>query len=321
MKRPFTSYPVPRTSHPICRSKRPSVCSDPTTATSDRLLSHASRVRQLSRRSDVAVTSIREQRYARLDVGRLGASDQQACGVNGREELEESLNRVTRILLTEKPHMRYNQRPRLLNLLLTLWLSTALCTPSLAVDMAFLSIGPRIGFGEKTPLLGREQHHHFHLTDVAAVFTLPLSWPLGGSAWSLETRLIASASLPTAAGHSGLMMTVVPHLALSGREGLVTCDAGAGQDSSATTSSACRTSGGRFNSFRPWGVASIHFLTHISDIVSNTSSISACTDRPLSAWTCTSKNLATRSNSAVAGLAIPSDVNNQAQPTALWLPP
>jgi hypothetical protein len=124
--------------------------------------------------------------------------------------------------------MRYNQRPRLLNLLFTLWLSTVICTPSLAGDMALLSIGPRIGFSGKTPLLGKEQKYFFRMTDIAAVFTLPWSWSLSGRPWSLETRLIASAGLLEAAGDSGLIMTVVPDLALSGWEGLVTFDAGAG---------------------------------------------------------------------------------------------
>jgi len=66
------------------------------------------------------------------------------------------------------------------------------------------------------------------MADVAAVFTLPWSWPLGGSAWSLKTRLTASAGLLEAAGDSSLMMTVVPDLALSGWKGLVTFDAGVG---------------------------------------------------------------------------------------------
>ena len=124
--------------------------------------------------------------------------------------------------------MRDRRHPGLLPLLFILWISTALYTPSLAEDMALLSIGPRIGFSAKTPLLGKEQKHYFHLADVAAVFKLPWLWPLGGSPWSLETRLITSAGLLTAAGESGLMMTVVPELALSGWEGLVSFDAGAG---------------------------------------------------------------------------------------------
>jgi len=110
----------------------------------------------------------------------LGPHTQQACGVNRRESLEELSSRGTLILATG-PHMRYNQGPCLLNLLLTLWLSTGICTPSLAEDMALLSIGPRIGFSGKTPLLGKEQKHFFRMADVAAVFTLPWSWPLGGA--------------------------------------------------------------------------------------------------------------------------------------------
>lgn len=124
--------------------------------------------------------------------------------------------------------MRYHQRPRLLHLMLTLWFSTVICTPSLAGDMALLSIGPRIGFSGSTPLLGKRETESFRMADVAAVFTLPWSWPIGGSAWSLNTRLTASAGLLEAAGDSGLIMTVVPDLALSGWKGLVTFDAGVG---------------------------------------------------------------------------------------------
>jgi hypothetical protein len=124
--------------------------------------------------------------------------------------------------------MRFYQHSHLLKLLLALWLSTAICTPSLAGDMALLSIGPRIGFGQKIPLMGKEQQYYFHLYDIAALIKLPWSWPLGESAWSLETRLIASAGLLTGANESGLMMTAVPVLALSGWNGLVTLDTGVG---------------------------------------------------------------------------------------------
>jgi hypothetical protein len=124
--------------------------------------------------------------------------------------------------------MRHNQRPHLLNLLLTLWLSTVICTPSLAGDIALLSIGPRVGVSGGSPVLGKRQTESFRIADVAAVFTLPWSWPLGCSAWSLETRLTASAGLLEAADDSSLIMTVVPYLALSGWKGLVSIDAGAG---------------------------------------------------------------------------------------------
>lgn len=124
--------------------------------------------------------------------------------------------------------MRWYRHPRLLNLLLTLWLSTAICTPSFAGDIALLSIGPRIGFGEKKPIIGRELNYCFQLYDVAAVIKLPWSWELDESTWSLETRLLASAGLLTGADESGLMMTTVPALALSGWKGLVALDIGIG---------------------------------------------------------------------------------------------
>jgi hypothetical protein len=124
--------------------------------------------------------------------------------------------------------MRFNQRPHLLHLILALWFSIMICTPSLAGDMALLSIGPRMGFGEKVPLMGKEQKYYFHLYDIAAVIKLPWSWPLGDSPWNLETRLIASAGLLTGANESGLMMTAVPGLALSGWDGLLTFDTGIG---------------------------------------------------------------------------------------------
>jgi hypothetical protein len=76
--------------------------------------------------------------------------------------------------------------------------------------------------------LGKLQKYYFHMTDVAAVFRLPWSWPLGGNSWNLGTRLITSAGLLQAVGDGGLIMTIVPDLALSGCDGLVTFDAGAG---------------------------------------------------------------------------------------------
>ena len=84
------------------------------------------------------------------------------------------------------------------------------------------------GLQWKDSLLGREQKYSFHLFDVAAVFKLPWSWQLGESPWNVETRLITSAGVLTGADESGLMMTIVPVLALSGWKGLVTFDAGGG---------------------------------------------------------------------------------------------
>jgi len=124
--------------------------------------------------------------------------------------------------------MRCYRYPRPLILLLALCFSAAICTPSLAGDIVLLSIGPRIGFGEKIPLMGKEQKYYFHLYDVAAVIKLPWSWPLGESTWGLETRLLTSAGILTGANENSMIMTVVPGLALNGWKGLVTFDAGAG---------------------------------------------------------------------------------------------
>ena len=139
-----------------------------------------------------------------------------SCRENRHADKEGSSNRATLTLITKRSHMRHPQHSGLLTLLLTLAHSAALCTPSLAGDVALLSIGPRFGFSGKTPILGKEQKHYFHTIDVAAVFKLPWSWPLGESSWSLETRLITSAGLLQAANESGLIATVVPNLALRG---------------------------------------------------------------------------------------------------------
>jgi hypothetical protein len=124
--------------------------------------------------------------------------------------------------------MRDNRCPYHLQLILILLLFTAFWTPVFAGDIALLSIGPRIGLSRDTPLLGKRQTESFRTADVSAVFSLPWSRPLGGDTWSLATRLTASAGVLDGAGDSGLMMTVVPGLALNGWKELVSFDAGGG---------------------------------------------------------------------------------------------
>ena len=76
--------------------------------------------------------------------------------------------------MTERPHVRCNQRTRSLHLIIILGITTGLCTtPSFAGDITLLSIGPRIGFGEKIPFMGKEQKYYFHLYDVAALVNSP----------------------------------------------------------------------------------------------------------------------------------------------------
>ena len=99
---------------------------------------------------------------------------------------------------------------------------------SFAGDTTLLSIGPRYGFSRKDPLLGKRQTANFDLVDVAAIFKLPWSWPLGESPWSVETGLITSAGALSAAGDTGFIATVVPRVALSGWNGFASIDAGLG---------------------------------------------------------------------------------------------
>ena len=99
---------------------------------------------------------------------------------------------------------------------------------SFAGDTTLLSIGPRYGFSRKDPLLGKRQTANFALVDVAALFRLPWSWPLGESPWRVETGLITSAGALSAAGDTGFIATVVPRVALSGWHGFASIDVGIG---------------------------------------------------------------------------------------------
>ena len=99
---------------------------------------------------------------------------------------------------------------------LILAFATSAYAPVLAEDTTLISIGPRLGFSGKTPLLGRQQKYSFSLYDVAARFRLPWQWSLGDTGWKLETRLIASAGALEGGGDTGLMATLVPDLALNG---------------------------------------------------------------------------------------------------------
>jgi hypothetical protein len=124
--------------------------------------------------------------------------------------------------------MLHLYRSGLLHLIAILGLSILICAPSFAEDTTLISIGPRFGFSGKSPFMGKQQKHNFYLTDVAAVFRLPWSWPVGESRWNLETRLITSAGALVATDEYGVMATVVPCLALSGWDGFVSIDAGVG---------------------------------------------------------------------------------------------
>jgi len=124
--------------------------------------------------------------------------------------------------------MSYLQRFLTLNVLMSLAFTALVCTPGLAEDSTLITVGPRLGFSGKTPLLGRQQKYSFNLYDIAALWRLPWQWPLGDTDWKLETRLMTSAGALEGAGETGLMATLVPDLALSGWNGLVSLDVGVG---------------------------------------------------------------------------------------------
>ena len=124
--------------------------------------------------------------------------------------------------------MSYLQRFLALNVLMSLAFTALVCTPGLAEDSTLITVGPRIGFSGKTPLLGRQQKYSFKLYDIAALWRLPWQWPLGDTDWKLETRLMTSAGALEGAGETGLMATLVPDLALSGWNGLVSLNVGTG---------------------------------------------------------------------------------------------
>lgn len=118
---------------------------------------------------------------------------------------------------------------RLVAIVSLMTLAVAITTPlSQAEDSILMSVGPRIGFSEKTPLLGKQQRETFRLYDVAARFRLPWRWPLGAGTWKLETGLTTSVGLLEAADDAGVMATVVPEFILSGWNEMISFDAGAG---------------------------------------------------------------------------------------------
>src|SRR4029450_2597803 len=123
---------------------------------------------------------------------------------------------------------RHMHPARLLGPIAFLGLFILIHAQSFAGDTTLLSIGPRYGFSRKDPLLGKRQTANFALVDVAAIFRLPWSWPLGESPWSVETGLITSAGALSAAGDTGFIPTVVPRVALSGCPGFASIDAGIG---------------------------------------------------------------------------------------------
>jgi hypothetical protein len=156
-----------------------------------------------------------------------------SCASSGfnksHQQLEGTPNHVRIEAVTWIPPMSFTRQLCPLTAIILIGLSSLNSVPGMADESALISVGPRIGFTGKSPFLGKEQKYNFHLTDLAATWRLPWSWSLGSdSSWKVETRLITSAGHLAAASEHGFMGTVVPCLALSGWNGLLSIDAGAG---------------------------------------------------------------------------------------------
>ena len=104
---------------------------------------------------------------------------------------------------------------------------TVVTTPSIAQESGVIAIGPRVGISGQA-FLGKEQKYNFRLYDLAALVRLPWSLALGETGWRLETRLITSIGAISGAGETGLLITLIPTLALTSRHGTWTIDGGAG---------------------------------------------------------------------------------------------
>jgi hypothetical protein len=182
--------------------------------------------------------------------------------------------------------MSYPPRFLALSVLMSLAFTALVCTPGLAEDSTLITVGPRFGFSGKTPFLGRQQKYSFNLYDIAALWRLPWQWPLGDTDWKLETRLMTSAGALEGAGETGLMATLVPDLAFSGWNGLVSLDAGAGAGFFPGTNLARKISAVRCKSSRLLGSGSTHWLMRMRGFVSSTSPTHESMGRARSAWTC-----------------------------------
>jgi len=93
--------------------------------------------------------------------------------------------------------------------------------------ITLIRVGPRVGLSGKSPF-GKDQKEDFQQYDVAAMFGLPWEWQHATSGAKLDLRLLASAGQIAAVNDTGLMMTLVPCLALSSPGGAVSIDVGGG---------------------------------------------------------------------------------------------
>jgi hypothetical protein len=93
--------------------------------------------------------------------------------------------------------------------------------------ITLIRVGPRVGVSGKSPF-GKDQIEDFQQYDVAAVFGLPWERRHSNSGAKLDLRLLASVGQIAAVNDTGLMITLVPCLALSSPNGAMSIDVGGG---------------------------------------------------------------------------------------------
>lgn len=98
--------------------------------------------------------------------------------------------------------------------------------PSYSDDFRLLNISVRARISGAT-VLGEQQPEEFQEFDVMATFGLP--WEsYSSSGWGVGTRLMASAGLLRGAGETGLVVSLIPGVALGSKDGRFFLDMGAG---------------------------------------------------------------------------------------------
>ncbi|MDX2448640.1 MAG: acyloxyacyl hydrolase [Desulfobacterales bacterium] len=111
-------------------------------------------------------------------------------------------------------------------LLLSFIWSLLVPAPSYSEEMRLLNLSFRARISGAT-ILGEQQPEEFEEYDLAANFGLPwLRYPSSG--WGVSTRLMASVGIMRGAGENGLVVSLIPGVALGSEDGRFFFDVGAG---------------------------------------------------------------------------------------------
>lgn len=111
-------------------------------------------------------------------------------------------------------------------LLLSFIWSLLVPAPSYSEETRLLNLSFRARVSSATTL-GAQQPEEFEEYDLAANFGLPwLRYPSSG--WGVSTRLMASAGIMRGAGENGLVVSLIPAVALGSEDGRFFFDVGAG---------------------------------------------------------------------------------------------